>query len=49
VSPFRAISLSKNARAMLVTYSLTMETFLLIYCTIWYMKGNSACVLAWKS
>jgi hypothetical protein len=40
MSPFRAISLSNNARAMLVEYSLTMETFLLIYCTIWYIRGS---------
>jgi hypothetical protein len=40
VSAFRASSLSRNARTMLVAYSLTMETFLLIYCTFSYMRTN---------
>jgi len=38
VSPFRAINLSSNARTMLVTYALTMELFLTIYCAFWYMQ-----------
>lgn len=40
VSPFRAMDQSKCARSLVVIYLLYMESFLLIYATIWYMKKN---------
>lgn len=38
VSPFRAMDQCKCARSLVVIYLLYMESFLMVYVTIWYMK-----------